>query len=66
MPTYNVTLVSGSTSDDRPVTIEAGSIRATTDWVLFFYGLAADHAHDVAAAFPTERVISVVAVDVNA
>ncbi len=61
MPTYNVNLESGATPDGRAVKVQAGSMSAGADWVLFFYGTGAGQPHDVAAAFPTHRVLSVVA-----
>jgi len=57
MTMYKVELQEG---DGGPVTVEAGSIRTDANWVFFNQGVQGD-ATTLAAVFPRERVVSVVA-----
>jgi len=59
MTKYKVRLQAAVGEDANDVMVDATSVQATPDWVFFYSGMQ-DQAHTVVAAFPKERVISVV------
>jgi hypothetical protein len=59
MTKYKVRLQAQVGEDANDVILDAASVKAALDWVIFYRG-AQEQAHTVVAVFPKERVISVV------
>ena len=61
MTKYNVTLEYGAGGHNGPVSVDAQSIKANADWIIF-HSDNQGASHSVLAAFPRDRVVSVVVV----
>ncbi|MGO9582300.1 MAG: hypothetical protein ACLP36_05780 [Acidimicrobiales bacterium] len=62
MTKYKVRLQAEAREDANDVMVEAMSVKANADWVVFYSGTQ-DLAHAVVAAFPKDRVIGVTTVE---